>query len=234
MRTSLLAARRLCWGMISCTQPFCELLLKHGFDFILTCKPDSHPTLYEWVDFTGPETITVRHWNGRFGEIHTYRYVQHVPLRRGDDALYVNWCELTITRETDGRVLYRNAFATSHSVTQDTVESIVQAGRARWKCENESHNVLKTKGYHLEHNFGHGKQNLASVLLTLNLLAFLLHTVLHMVSYKYLLLRKELAARQTFFQDIRTLTRYLFFNSWEALLDFMITQLELAPDLDSS
>lgn len=217
-----------------CTQPFCELLLKHGFDFILTCKPDSHSTLYEWVDFTGPEELTIRHWNGRFGELHTYRYVQHVPLRRGDDALYVDWCELTITRESDGRVLYRNAFATSHSVTQETVEPIIQAGRARWKCENESHNVLKTKGYHLEHNFGHGKQNLASVLLTLNLLAFLLHTVLHMVSYKYLLLRKELATRQTFFQDIRALTRYLSFDSWEALLDFMITQLELAPDLDSS
>jgi hypothetical protein len=217
-----------------CTQPFCELLLKHGFDFILTCKPDSHSTLYEWVDFTGPEELTVRHWNGRFDQVNTYRFVQHVPLRRGDDALYVDWCELTITRKTDGQVLYRNAFATSHSVTQETVEPIVQAGRARWKCENESHNVLKTKGYHLEHNFGHGKHNLASVLLTLNLLAFLLHTVLHLVSHKYLLLRKELATRQTFFQDIRALTRYLFFNSWEALLDFMITQLELAPDLDSS
>lgn len=217
-----------------CTQPFCELLLQQGFNFILVCKPDSHSTLYEWVDFTGAKELTVRHWNGRFGEIHTYRYVQHVPLRRGDDALYVDWCELTVTRETDGHILYRNAFATNHSVTQDTVEPIVQAGRARWKCENESHNVLKTKGYHLEHNFGHGEQHLASVLLTLNLLAFLLHTVLHMVSHKYLLLHKELATRQTFFQDIRTLTRYLFFNSWEALLDFMITQLELTPVLDSS
>jgi hypothetical protein len=217
-----------------CTQPFCELLLKEGFDFILVCKPDSHTTLYEWVDFTGVQELTVRHWNGQFGENYTYRYVQHVPLRRGDDALFVNWCELTITHETDKEVLYRNAFVTNHSVTRDTVESIVQAGRARWKCENESHNVLKTKGYHLEHNFGHGKQNLASVLLTLNLLAFLLHTVLHMASYKYLLLRKELATRQTFFQDIRTLTRYLYFKSWEAMLDFMITQLELAPELDSS
>ncbi len=217
-----------------CTQPFCELLLEPGFNFILVCKPDSHTTLYEWVDFTGAEEHTVRHWNGRFGEIHTYRYVQHVPLRRGDKALFVDWCELTITHESDGRILYRNAFVTNYSVAQDNVESIVQAGRARWKSENESHNVLKTKGYHLEHNFGHGKQNLAAVLLTLNLLAFLLHTVLNMVSPKYLLLRKELATRQTFFQDIRTLTRYLFFDSWEAMLDFMVTQLELAPKLDSS
>jgi hypothetical protein len=216
-----------------CTQPFCELALEQEYNFILVCKPDSHSTLYEWVDFTGPEELTVRHWNGQFGEIHTYRYVQHVPLRRGDDALYVNWCELTITHETEGHVLYRNAFVTNYAVTQETVEPLVQAGRARWKSENGSHNVLKTKGYHIEHNFGHGKQHLASFLLTLNLLAFLLHTVLSLVSPKYLLLRKELATRETFFQDVRALTRYHLFNGWEDLLDFMITQLELAPDLGS-
>jgi hypothetical protein len=28
-------------------QPFCELVLQHGFHFIFTCKPDSHATLYE-------------------------------------------------------------------------------------------------------------------------------------------------------------------------------------------
>lgn len=218
---------------LNCTQPFCQLLLEQGFNFILVCKPDSHTALYEWVDFTGPAELAVRHWNGQFGELHTYRYVQHVPLRRGDDALYVNWCELTITHETDGEVLYRNSFATNHPVNQANVEQIVQAGRAHWKCENASHNVLKTKGYHLEHNFGHGEQNLACFLLTLNLLAFLLHTALFMLSPKYLLLRQELATRKTFFQDIRALTRYLYFESWDALLDFMIIQLELTPVLDS-
>ena len=217
-----------------CKQPFCELLLEKELNFILVCKPSSHPTLYEWIDFTGTQELVVRHWNGRFGEIHTYRYVHHVPLRRGDDALFVDWCELTITHEPTGDILYRNAFATNHLVTEDNVELIVKAGRARWKSENESHNVLKTKGYHLEHNYGHGKENLASVLLTLNVLAFLFHTVFGMVSTKYRLLRKELATRQTFFQDIRTLTRYLFFSGWEPMLDFMITELELVPYLDSS
>ncbi len=217
-----------------CGQPFCEVLLEEELHFILVCKPDSHSTLYEWIDFTGTQQLVVRHWNGRFGEIHTYRYVHHVPLRRGDDALFVDWCELTITHETRGDILYRNAFATDHSVTQDNVALIVKAGRARWKSENEGHNVLKTKGYHLEHNYGHGKMNLTSVLLTLNLLAFLFHTVFGMVSVKYQLLRKELATRRTFFHDVQALTRYHLFTSWEAMLDFMITQLELAPNLDSS
>ena len=32
-----------------CTQPFCDLVLHHGFNFIWVCKPESHPTLYEWL-----------------------------------------------------------------------------------------------------------------------------------------------------------------------------------------
>ena len=104
---------------------------------------------------------------------------------------------------------------------------IVDAGRARWKVENENNNVLKTKGYHLEHNFGHGKQHLATFLLTLNLLAFLFHTVFDLVDAKYRLLRQALGPRQTFFNDIKTLTRYLYFSSWQHLLDFMVKQLEL-------
>ena len=40
-------------------------------------------------------------------------------------------------------------------------------GRARWKIENETFNVLKTNGYNLEHNFGHGSQTLASILVVL-------------------------------------------------------------------
>jgi hypothetical protein len=68
----------------------------------------------------------------------------------------------------------------------------------------------------------------------LNLLAFLVHTVLTLTSVKYQRLRHELGARRTFFDDLRTLTRYLFFPSWEHLLDFMLTQLELLPVPDSS
>jgi hypothetical protein len=44
--------------------------------------------------------------------------------------------------------------------------------------ENENNNVLKTKGYHIEHNFGHGKQYLSAFLLNLSLLAFLFRRVI--------------------------------------------------------
>jgi hypothetical protein len=179
---------------------------------------------------TDIEQFSVRRWNGQFGEIWTYRYISHVPLRDGEDTLFVNWCELTIIHETEDEIPYRNAFVTNHMVDQTTIEPIVAAGRARWKSEDENNNVLKTKGYHLEHNYGHGTAHLSSFLLTLNLLAFLFHTIFGLVDDKYQQLRAALSARRTFFNDIRTLTRYLLFKSWEDLLDFMIRQLELAPD----
>lgn len=46
------------------------------------------------------------------------------------------------------------------------------------KIENENNNTLKTKGYHFEHNFGHGKQHLSNLFATMILLAFLVHTTL--------------------------------------------------------
>ena len=83
-------------------------------------------------------------------------------LREAEPSLMINWCELTITNAADSSMIYRNSFMTNHTISAKNVSDIVDPSRARWKAENESHNVLKTKGYHLEHNFGHGKQNLSA------------------------------------------------------------------------
>jgi len=172
-------------------------------------------------------TYSVRKWNGRYGEIYAYRYANQLPLRGDQDAINVNWCEITITHEDTGEKIYHNAFVTDFEVRESNVETIVRDGRARWKVENENNNILKTKGYHLEHNFGHGSQYLASFLLTLNLLAFLFHTVLDLTDVRYQMIRQALRKRQRFFQHMETLLFYFPFNSWDHLLDFMFKGLDL-------
>ena len=153
-----------------CKQPLCEAFIREGLNFILVCKPDSHKTLYEWVAglaATGDvQTLEVKRRAGKHRYTDAYRFVAQVPLRDGEGALDVNWCELTTTRD-DGKITYKNAFATNHRITEANVADIVRDGRARWKVENENNNTLKTKGYHLTHNFGHGKQHLASLLANL-------------------------------------------------------------------
>ena len=208
-----------------CHEPFCRALLAKGLEFILVCKPDSHKTLYEWVDDlerTGiVKTVVHKRWTGKRHETGTYRYVSAVPLRNADDALAVNWCEIT-TRTAGGKVLYRNAFATSLMVDDANVVEVVASGRARWKIENEHNNTLKTKGYRFEHNFGHGQQFLSSLLATLILLACLLHTLLDLMDDQFCLLRQKLPSRKRLFDDMKALTTYRCFDSWEHLLDFML------------
>jgi hypothetical protein len=176
------------------------------------------------------ETVVEKRWTGKTHHIDTYRFINQVPLRDGEDALQVNWCELT-TRLPDGKIVYKNSFVTNFTISKNNVKFIVADGRARWKIENENNNVLKTKGYHLEHNFGHGKKHLSMLLLTFNLLAFLFHTTLQMMDEKYQQIRDDLPTRKTFFDDVRALTRYMCFDSWDALLTFMMQGLELeVPD----
>ena len=215
-----------------CHEPFCRDAVNRGFDFILVCKPDSHAIVAEWLAFLerggGIHTVVRRRWTGQRREIDTYRYAQAIPLRDGEDALLVNWCELTTT-DKKGNVLYHNSFATSLALDDRQVPEVVAAGRSRWKIENENNNTLKTKGYHFEHNYGHGQQHLSSVLASLIILAFLVHTVLEWMDDQYQLLRRKLPSRQRLFSDIRTLTSYLCFESWEALMTFMLQSFEPAP-----
>lgn len=212
-------------------EPFCRALKDKHFHFILVCKPDSHSQLYQTTAFLEANGVlgmkVVRRWVGKYAEISTYRFANKLPLTGEADALVVNWCEVTITREDTGEQLYKNAFATDFEVTDTTVEAIVRDGRARWKVENENNNILKTKGYHLEHNFGHGNQHLASLLLSLNLLAFLFHTVLDLVDEQYRAIRQTLGTRRRFFQDLEALLRYFQFENWDEVLVFMFKGLEL-------
>jgi hypothetical protein len=161
-------------------------------------------------------------------ENHAYRYANAVPLVEEEDALKVNWCEVTIT-DDKGKQLYKNAFITDFKITDQNVAGIVASGRARWKIENENNNTLKTKGYNLEHNFGHGKQHLSSLLATMNILAFLFHSFLTFCDDGYKLIRAKLPTRKTFFEHVRTLTYYMCFTSWDAMMDFMMRGLEIGP-----
>jgi len=211
--------------------PFCLQLKGAHLHFILVCKPDSHVELYQTVAFLAANQVlgskVVRRWMGKYAEIDTYRYTNQVALYATQEAPSVNWVELTTTREDTGDTLYKNAWISDFEIRDTSVEAIVRDGRARWKVENENNNVLKTKGYHLEHNFGHGSQHLAALLLSLNLLAFLFHTVLDLVDNQYHAIRQKLGRRQTFFQDLEALLRYFEFSTWDQVLEFMFKGLEL-------
>src|SRR5262249_13723581 len=100
----------------------------------------------------------------------------------------------------------------------DNVAEFAACGRARWKIENETFNVLKTKGYNIEHNFGHGKHHLAAILVTLNLLAFAIHTVGDLAAELCRAARQTPGPRSQFSNNLAAIPTFLIFPSWQALL----------------
>ena len=188
--------------------------------FLFVCKPSSHPTIEEYLTGIELPELTKRVKHGRQRFTHTYRWLCDVPLRDGADAMTVNWLVIEI-RNATGEVTYRNSFITDLPVDRDTVVELAACGRARWKIENESFNTLKTKGYNLEHNFGHGKQHLSAVLATLNLLAFAFHTVAELTYDLWLQAINKTGARGRFFERLRSITVFLVFPSWQNLLTIL-------------
>lgn len=212
-------------------EPICLKFLENGCNFILVCKPESHKTVYEWVKGITKQKIEDR-FDGKKHLMYTYSYVEGVPLRDGKDSLLVNFIEINVKERETGKQVYHNGFVTNHPLNDETLPLIIDCGRARWKIENENNNTLKTQGYHLEHNFGHGKKYLAMLLATMNILAFLFHTMLEFMNGKYKLLRKVIGARVRLFNDIRTLLSYHCYKSFNNLLDFMIVGLKKPHNLE--
>jgi len=123
-----------------------------------------------------------------------------VPLNGQKDSLIVTWVEI-IESDKKGKQLYKNCFVTNLSVTRTNALAIAQAGRARWKIENETFNTLKNQGYHFEHNYGHGKKNLANVLACMNVLAFTFHSLANMIDAAYKKSRTFLSTQRLLFKS---------------------------------
>ena len=198
-------------------QPIATAVQQAGGNFIFTCKLASHQTIAEYLN--GAELDEHRQISVTRGKRTTtiYRWLTAVPLRATDDALAVNWFSIESLNHK-GKRTYYNSLVTDLPVTATTVAELAASGRARWKIENETFNVLKTNGYNLEHNFGHGKETLASVLVILNLLAFGFHTAARLAVLAW---RKAVIARGAtyrFFEHLRTVTAYVVFENWGHLL----------------
>lgn len=199
-------------------QPLCEAVLAAGGHFLFVCKPATHTLIQQYITGVAPPSHTERVKRGRGWVTHRYRWISEVPLRDGKDALPVNWLEIEIV-DAAGKLTYRNSFITDLPVSRETVAELAACGRTRWKIENETFNVLKTRGYNLEHSFGHGKQNLAALLVTLNLLAFAFHTVCDLAEDLWRLARSKAGSRAWFFSRLAAITEFLIFQTWDELLE---------------
>jgi hypothetical protein len=205
-------------------RPICEKITEMGWNFIFTCKEESHEWLTETVQNSELHEIRDRKWDPRKKKhiIYTWKYLNDVPIRYDERKPYmVNYLSYEIRPEGAKKPSYFNSWATSKVINKKNVAYIAECGRARWKIENEHNNVLKNRGYNLEHNFGHGKEHAADIFFILNLLALQFHTILEYCDIEYQITYSTFPARVAFFEALRVLIRRRYFESWSVFLRYV-------------
>jgi hypothetical protein len=152
--------------------------LKAGnFHFILGVKPTDHVYLFKQVNERAEagEAGILETTDQDTGIHRSYLFVNGVSLNEANKDILVNVLVYTQT-DPDG-VCHEFSWVTDLELTEANVYLVMRAGRARWRVENETFNTLKNQGYHFEHNYGHGYQNLCVVLAMLMMSAFLIDQI---------------------------------------------------------
>jgi len=178
--------------------PHIRLLKSLDMHFLLGAKPDDHEHLFEEVSKAeAAGRVTTLRWTDDTQKEDVQceiRFVNQVPLNQSNADLLVNFLQYT-EYAADGSILKRFSWVTDLTIRRDNARHLVRGGRARWKVENETYNTLKNQGYHFEHNFGHGEQNLSVVFAMLMMLSFLVDQTQELCCPLFQAVHKKLGSR---------------------------------------
>lgn len=223
---------------LSANAPHLRDLAEAGVHYIIGVKAGDHAFLFEHLrqaDEAG-RTHHLTQVDPTTGVLHHFRWHHNVPLNESNPDTLVNvleYWEIHPTKvvkkvETAGKVQYFS-WITALSLTADTVYDTMRGGRCRWKIENETYNTLKNQGYHLEHNYGHGQQNLSVVLALLMMLAFLVDQVQQLSCPLFQAALDKLQTKRNLWDHVRNYFRLFVLGSMTELLLALVRGIEPQP-----
>lgn len=210
--------------------PHIRLLKELDLRFILGAKPDDHRFLFEWVGNT-PTTATYE-VTDETGTRHRFRYLNGTPLNDANFDLEVNFLEYWETKP-NGKVTHFS-WVTDFPIDPTNLMTLMRGARARWKIENETFNTLKNQGYYFEHNFGHGNQNLSTVLMHLMMLAFLIDQIQQRGCRLFQAAVTAAQGKSRFWFKLRARFDLCQIPDWETLYQSIIRQPSIELRCDTS
>ena len=197
--------------------PTIKMVKSYGYSFIMVAKDSDHAALVEAVDALDAKNKVSRYeYVDEDGYRHWFRYVNGVPVNKSHKDVLVNYLEYVGISPKGEK--YTNAWVTDIQLTDNSITKVMRGGRAKWKIENETFNTLKTQGYHLEHNYGHGKEHLATNFACLTFTAFFIDQIEQLGCR---LFQKAWAAshsKRALWEHMRSLFHWFFIDSWRDFL----------------
>ena len=221
---------------LSSNGPHIEELLRHRMSFLLGAKPGDHAYLFnKWIEAHDSGEVTTLTWalpKGNTGEL---SFTNNLPLNASHEELRVNFLEY-LESDADGKIVKRFSWVTDLEITCDNARHLMTGARSRWKIENETFNTLKNQGYHFEHNFGHGKENLSVVFAMLMMLAFLVDQTQELCCPLFQAVLAKQKSRRSLWHQLRSHFEHFVFTSLRHLYEVMLLDLAKevpAPQVDT-
>jgi hypothetical protein len=203
---------------LSANAPHLKDLAEARVRYIIGVKPGDHTFLFKHLrglDEAGRmQVLTLV--DPATNILHHFRFCNGAPLNESNPDVLVNVLEYWEVHPD--RTVQHFSWITDFTLNSDNVSAIMRGGRARWKIENETFNTLKNQGYNLEHNYGHGEQNLSVVLALLMMLAFLVDQVQQLSCPRFQAAWRKMKTKCHLWEEIRNHFRTLLFDSMEELL----------------
>jgi hypothetical protein len=213
---------------LSANGPHIGLFKSLSYSFIIGAKPAGNAYLFKQLD-AGKKAGATREVEvtDKQGVLRGYRFANGLGLNATYPGMLVNMVEYW---EAKGGKVQNFSWITDIEITTGNVDKIVRGGRARWKIENETFNTLKNQGYHLEHNYGHGAENLATVFGVLTFLAFLVDQIQALGCPLFKEAQNSRRTKISFWGCIRALVTANLIASWEALWNRIINAKKVILD----
>jgi len=158
------------------------------------------------------------------GKICTANFANGLILNGQHIDTLTNYFEYQEVDKNTGEQLFYSTWITDIEITLDNIQELVQVARSRWKIENETFNTLKNQGYHLEHNYGHGKKNLATNFAILTFLAFLTDQIAQHLDKDFQAAKSVCKSFKSLWEKVRYVFYLLPALSMGAIYRFIIQQ----------
>ena len=163
----------------------------------------------------------------------TARFANGLELNGQNQDILTNYLNYLEVDKQTGEPVYHNEWITDLPIDKDKVREMAQVARARWKIENETFNTLKNQGYHLEHNYGHGKQFLCTVFAMLMFLAFLVDQIAQFADVHFQKAMAKFKTRRAFWQRVQATFDVLPCGSMSVIYRFIAGEIQVSlPKLE--
>ena len=198
--------------------PHIKTLKSENMSYIIGTK-SGH--VCEYVkDLKAQDALIKKTWTKK-GKRCVAGYCNKITLNMTHPDIEINYFEYTETDVKTGKITFYSSWITDIEIAQENIKELVEVARTRWKIENETFNTLKNQGYHLEHNDGHGKYNLATNFAILTFLAFLVDQIAQYLDANFQKAWKVRGSKTGLWSKVRAIFDLLPIASMNAIYKFI-------------